>query len=174
MTNPVNLFGSVPEDKRTYGHILAEDLGTFSFKLYPQLWVDSQVETLRKIKWERVKFGSTSEGGDRDKIPSGPGVYIFVVEGRIDLFHHHSYLFYAGKAEKGLRSRYDDYLHEREGEEPEEDRPKITKFLNYFRSWVYFYFAEFSKGEVAAIESAIKDNFTPPANSILKLKGRLY
>ncbi len=107
-------------------------------------------------------------------IPEGPGVYFFTVEGRVDLFESHKFLFYAGKAASGLRSRYGDYLQEREGEEPEADRVKITKFLNYFQDRVYFHYSEFPQDQVGAVESAIKDNLTPPANTILKLKGRLY
>lgn len=172
-TNPVNLFGTVPDDKPTYGHILAEDLGLWEFKLYPQLWVDPQLDLVNGITWTKVKFEQLSDG-HLQRIPTGPGVYFFTVEGRIDLFDSHKYLFYAGKAEAGLRSRFGDYLQEREGEEPEQDRTKITKFLNYFRDRVYFHFAEFPKEQVAAVESAIKDNLTPPANTVLKLKGRLY
>jgi hypothetical protein len=172
-TNPVNLFGTVPDDKPTYGHIWAEDLGLWQFKLYPQLWVDPQLDLVTGIVWTKVKFEELSDG-DLLKIPVGPGVYFFTVEGRIDLFDSHKYLFYAGKAEAGLRSRFGDYLQEREGEEPEQDRTKITKFLNYFRDRVYFHFAEFPREQVAAVESAIKDNLTPPANTVLKLKGRLY
>jgi len=172
-TNPVKLFGTVPVDNPTYGIILAEGLGKWEFQLYPQLWVDPQLDLVTGIAWKKVKFEKLSDR-DFQKIPVGPGVYFFTVEGRIDLFDSHKYLFYAGKAEAGLRSRFGDYLQEREGEEPEEDRPRITRFLNYFRGRVYFHFAEFPKEQVAAVESAIKDNLTPPANTVLKLKGRLY
>jgi len=171
--NPVKLFGEVASEKPTYGHILAEDLGSWEFKLYPQLWKDPNLELLSGVTWNKVKFGNLPEP-DLAAIPAGPGVYFFTVEGRTELFASHSYLFYAGKAAKGLRSRYEDYLKEREGEEPEQDRTRITKFLNYFRGWLYFHFAEFPKESVAALESAIKDNLTPPGNTILKLKGRLY
>jgi hypothetical protein len=171
--HPLDLFGTVPDDKPTYGHILAEDLGQWQFKLYPQLWIDSQLDAIAGVTWTKVKFENLSDR-DLQRIPSGPGVYFFTVEGRIDLFECHKYLFYAGKAESGLRSRFGDYLQEREGEEPEQDRPKITKFLNYFRDRVYFHYAEFPKDRVVTIESAIKDNLTPPANTVLKLKGRLY
>jgi hypothetical protein len=171
--NPVALFGSIPATNPTYGQIIAEDLGSWEFRLYPQLWRDPQLDVVKGIAWHRLKFGNLSEA-ERLAIPEGPGVYFFTVEGRTDLFSSHVYLFYAGKAASGLRSRYDDYLQEREGEEPEQDRNKITKFLNYFREHVYFHYCESSKDKVAEIESAIKDNLTPPANTILKLKGRLY
>ena len=172
-TNPVEFFGAVPIDKPTSGIVLAEVLGRWEFQLYPQLWIDPQLNLLSGVTWTKVKFEHLN-GADLEKIPTGPGVYFFTVEGRIELFESHKYLFYAGKAESGLRSRFGDYLHEREGEEPEQDRPKITRFLRYFGDRVYFHFAEFPKDQVAAIESAIKDNLTPPANTILKLKGRLY
>lgn len=171
--NPVNLFGTVPATNPTYGQILAEDLAKWQFKLYPQLWHDPQLEMVKGVSWARIKFGERNET-DLELIPEGPGVYFFTVEGRTDLFASHVFLFYAGKAASGLRSRYHDYLKEREGEEPEEDRTNITKFLNYFRNYTYFHFSEFPKDRVAMIESAIKDNLTPPANTILKLKGRLY
>jgi hypothetical protein len=171
--NPVNLFGSVPDSKPTYGQIIAEDLGQWQFKLYPQLWHDPQLELVKGVNWSRLKFGELDEKALL-QIPVGSGVYFFTVEGRTDLFSSHIYLFYAGKAASGLRSRYEDYIKEREGEEPEQDRSRITKFLNYFREHVYFHFSEFPKDKVALIESAIKDNLTPPANTILKLKGRLY
>jgi hypothetical protein len=171
--NPVNLFGQVPSGNPTYGHILAEDLGLWSFRLYPQLWRDAQLDMVSGVEWSKVKFDNLITG-ELAKIPEGPGVYFFTVEGRVDLFDSHKFLFYAGKAASGLRSRFGDYLQEREGEEPEEDRTKITKFLNYFRDRVYFHYSEFPIDQVAKIESAIKDNLTPPANTILKLKGRLY
>lgn len=170
--NPVNLFGQVPSDRPTFGHILAEDLGLWPFKLYPQLWIDPQLKLVEGVTWSKVKFGNLS--GEMALIPEGPGVYFFTVEGRVDLFESHKFLFYAGKAASGLRSRYGDYLQEREGEEPEADRVKITKFLNYFQDRVYFHYSEFPQDQVGAVESAIKDNLTPPANTILKLKGRLY
>lgn len=171
--NPVNLFGAVPADHPTYGHILAEDLGLWSFKLYPQLWMDPSLEVVRGVSWTKIKFEKLPQDL-LNCIPAGSGVYFFTVEGRTDLFASHQYMFYAGKAASGLRSRFEDYLEEREGEEPVDDRNKITKFLNYFRDRVFFHYSEFPKDKVALVESAIKDNLTPPANTILKLKGRLY
>jgi hypothetical protein len=172
-THPVNLFGTVPDNNPTYGIIIAEGLGKWEFQLYPQLWIDPQLDLVSNITWTKVKFERPSVA-DWQAIPIGPGVYFFTVEGRIDLLESHKYLFYVGKAESGLRRRFKNYLHEQEGEEPEEDRTKITKFLNYFRDRVFFHFAELPKDQVVAIESAIKDNLTPPANTVLKLKGRLY
>jgi len=171
--NPVNRFGSVPSANPTHGAVLATKLGAWTFSLFPQLWADEQLKLLENVKWAKIKFGNLDKKA-LDQIPSGPGVYFFTVEGRIDLFQCHQYLFYAGKAERGLRSRFEDYLKERAGEEPETDRVKITEFLTYFFDRVYFNYSEFPKKEVAAIESAIKDNLTPPANTVLKLKGRLY
>ena len=167
--NPVSIFGQVPSSNPTYGHILAGKLGKWEFQLYPQLWYDSQLAVVNSISWTRVKFGHNT----LDQVPEGSGVYFFAVEGRVDLIDVHHYLFYAGKAETGLRSRYSDYLEEREGRCPEEDRNKVTEFLAYFQENVYFYFSELPREQTAAVESAIKDNLTPPANTILKIKGRL-
>jgi len=170
--NPVQLFGVIPEGHPTYGSVIAKQLGLWEFKLFPQLWKDTALETAKGLAWVKVRFGD-----DRalvDTVPVDPGVYYFTVEGRTDLFPCHAYIFYVGKAEKGLRSRYEDYIQEREGEEPDMDRENITRFLNYFRGWVHFNYLVMERNAVAAMESALKDNLTPPANTILKLKGRLY
>lgn len=171
--NPVDLFGKVDTASPTCGHILAEQLGRWEFRLYPQLWNDSELSHISGLLWTKIKFGATDQA-TLNSIPAGAGIYYFTVEGRRDLIDGHQYLFYAGKAESGLRSRYKDYIQERAGEDPEEDRNKVTLFLKYFQGFIFWHYHECAKASAAKLESALKDNFTPPVNTILKIKGRLY
>jgi hypothetical protein len=170
--NPVDLFGAIPTSAPTYGVILADLLAKWEFQLYPQLWTDPQLEKAKGKIWKKTKFSDSITSINEVSVEAG--VYFFSVEGRVDIFPFHAYVFYVGKAEKGLRARYKNYIKEELGEDPEEDRKHITRMLRYFNNWLYFNYLELPLSEVVSMESAIKDNLTPPANVILKLKGRIY
>lgn len=162
-------FGLVESVSPVHAEVIAEDLGKFEFKLYPQLWEDPSLACATGIDWQILDWND----GTPAKLPTEPGVYVFIVRGREDIISYHSYLFYIGKAEGGLQSRLKSYLQEEKGEDVDKDRGKIVKLLNYFKSRVSVLYTECKKDEVPQLESALKDNFTPWANTILKLKGRL-
>jgi hypothetical protein len=170
--NPVALFGTVPKSSPTYGVIIGSLLAKWEFQFYPQLWTDPQLEKAKGKIWKRTKFSDSLTS--INEIPVEAGVYFFTVEGRIDILPFHAYVFYVGKAEKGLRSRYKNYIKEELGEHPEADREYVTRMLVYFKDWLYFNYLVLPPSEVVPMESALKDNLTPPANVILKLKGRIY
>lgn len=172
--NPVNRFGAVSESTPTAGHIMASLLSEWTFKICPQLWRMPEIEEAKGRIWTSIKFDPQNLEHDIATIPTGPGVYQFIVRGRQDILDQHSYIFYIGKAAKGLRARYREYMEECKAASPEEDRETIVRMLNYFMGNLYFTYSEVEKDRCAPIESALKDNFTPPANKILKLKGRLY
>lgn len=172
--NPVNRFGTVSELTPTNGHIMAKLLSEWTFEIYPQLWATPEIEDAKGHNWTSLKFDPKTLEDDIGTIPTGPGVYQFIVQGRQDVLDQHSYIFYIGKAAKGLRARYREYIEECKAASPKEDRENIVRMLNYFMGNLYFTYTEVEKDKCAPIESALKDNFTPPANKILKLKGRIY
>lgn len=172
--HPVERFGAVNQTTPTTGHILSSLLSKWELQLFPSLWADSAVNLGAGLTWKTIKFCPKNVEKDIKTITTAPGIYQFIVKGRQDILDDHSYIFYIGKAEKGLRQRYREYVLESKGESPSEDREKITRMLIYFRDNLYFKYTEIDKKKCAELESALKDNFTSPANSILKLKGRLY
>lgn len=172
--NPVHRFGAVSETTPTVGHVMASLLSDWTFKICPQLWSTPGIDEAKGRSWTSLKFDPETLENDIKTIPTGPGVYQFIVRGRQDILDQHSYIFYIGKAAKGLRTRYYEYMNEFKAASPEEDRETVVRMLNYFMGNLYFTYSEVEKEKCAPIESALKDNFTPPANKILKLKGRLY
>jgi len=172
--NPVDRFGVIPEDRPALGAVIARSMATWTFQMYPQLWNDPALNLIDGLTWKTVAFEPEPTAENLEEIPEGPGVYMWIVRGCVDFLAEHTYIFYAGKAESGLRARYRNYVTERKETDVDHDRELIVKMLNYFTDRLCFSFVEAPKDKCSQIESAIKDNITPPANTILKLKGRIY
>ncbi len=161
-------YGKVPKGAALAAQLDKQVLGTYDFQLFPELW--STVELLEYYSgkvWRRTRFREEPEL----ELPTTSGIYMFVVSPRSGGIIEHSYIFYVGKT-KNFRDRYKHYLDEQKGEGTN-PRPKVFRFLRYFSEYLEFHFTEIPESEISRAEDILKDNLTPPANTQLKILGRL-
>lgn len=119
------------------------------------------------LDWRRVRFVAEDTG----LVPQSGGVYFFAIEPGIASFAA-CHPAYAGKAEpsRGLRRRFREYLDK--AEHGTESRPKLSHLFRWWRSHLYFYYAQPPDPWIpAVVESALLDAFVPPFNS--RFRGRV-
>jgi len=114
------------------------------------------------LEWKTCKFDEKN----REKVPSAPGLYSFVVNPCVNN-HPHRYLCYIGKAESSLRKRFGDYLREKEDEK---GRPKIVRLLTKWDGFLEFSYVIIDKGDLKILETQLIDIFLPPFNDQVSSK----
>jgi hypothetical protein len=140
----------------------------FEFELYPNLWERKGLgRSFKKSKWKYVFFNREN----RQNIPKGSGIYMFVVAPRHAYLRDHTYIFYVGQADD-LNRRYGQYLDEQFGEDLDQDRERIVDFLDYFKGHVYFNYVLFPKNELDKAEDYLVDHIYPWANTIHRKEAK--
>lgn len=161
-------YGRAPRGEELIGQFELEDKGIFEFKLYPQLWGNINISNYYNAKaWTPIAF----QRSNQPTIPESSGIYMFVVAPRCGNINDHSYIFYVGQT-LDLRRRFGDYLTEQKGRGPN-PRKEVVQFLSYFKDYLFFYYTVIPSTELDDAENLLKDNFTPPANKQVSIRGRL-
>ncbi len=136
-------------------------MAKFEFELHPKLWErNKHVCGMNKARWKHVFFNDTN----LCNIPKEPGIYMFVVAPRHAYLRDHTYIFYVGQA-NNLNRRYDNYLHERVGEDLEHDRERIVDFMDRFKGHIFFNYHTCLEKELDSKEDYLVDHVFPWANS---------
>jgi hypothetical protein len=116
------------------------------------------------INWAVVPFDSASA----PRIPTGKGVYGFVISSGVAPSIA-NYLMYIGKAEKGLRARFREYLTEVENPK---GRPSVVYHLGKYLAYVWFWYSLLPDNEIVDAEDALINALTPPVNKSLRAEIR--
>lgn len=142
-----------------------------SFFLYPQFWVDIQNQLPINLNWKHTMF----DPNNILDIPTKKGIYAFILEPTFNNFIETRYLFYIGKTNRTLRSRFKEYIAEKEGKG--KPRKKVHKMLNQFNGYLFFYWAEISNTiNVNKCEEKLLNTFVPHVNTSIpkaKIKNEL-
>jgi hypothetical protein len=117
-----------------------------------------------RIQWRTVPFRAASVG----RIPTAKGIYGFVVCSGVAPSIA-NYLMYIGKAEKGLRARFREYLAEVENPT---GRPSVIYHLGKYMDFVRFWYSELPDDEIVAAEDDLIHALTPPVNKTLRAELR--
>jgi excinuclease UvrABC nuclease subunit len=141
---------------------LQDDLRSYqiTFNLWKKSWEKNA--GIENFEWKTCQFDEKN----REKIPSSPGLYSFVVNPCVNN-HPHRYLCYIGKTEKSLRNRFGDYLREKEDEK---GRPKIVRLLTKWDGFLEFSYVLLDRGNLKSLESLLIDIFLPPCNPQVSTK----
>jgi|ERR1700730_10193527 len=124
--------------------------------LWPKLWKGWKPPL--KLKWEGKRFSPASKGA----IPNKPGVYAFVIKPGIPPGVPNSVLMYVGKCDRPLRTRFGEYL--REKDDPT-GRPAINTMLRMYYGYLHFYCACVDKAtKPKKIEDHLIETLAPPMN----------
>src|SRR4051812_46698363 len=107
------------------------------FFLHPPRWTDATMRLPFTPQWKSEKFTEAN----RHLIPNTPGVYCFVVKPSYPDLFETIYLFYVGKTDRALRTRFSEYLREKVAD-AEKARYKVQEMLNLYEDDLYFYYAE--------------------------------
>jgi hypothetical protein len=161
-------YGDVPKGEPLVAQFYARKMGGYSFELHPELWALPEIATYYSAKaWIATRFTNPPA----ITIPAQSGIYMFVVAPHCGHLEEHSYIFYVGKT-NDLHRRYGDYLEEQKGRGPN-PRQEVVLFLDHLRDYVFFHYTLVPELELDEAEKLLKDNLTPPANSQVKVVGRL-
>jgi hypothetical protein len=156
-------YGDAPMSNPVAASFIESKLFSWCFDINPRLWVKSEFRPhFRSKKWKKFQF--TQE--NLSMVPSGPGVYAFIVMGRKEALNDHTYIFYIGKAESGLQQRFSEYLDEKKGTK-NADRAKVWGMLNFYEKNLLFSCYEAKAEDIKHMESILKDRIRPPVNTIL-------
>lgn len=132
--------------------------------LWPFLWKGYNVR--QTLRWQDVRFGKHS----RNKVPSRPGVYAFIVRPSIANLHI-GYLMYIGRARKSLRTRFGEYLTSERN--PYKGRPRMATLLHQYEGYLQFRYATLvSPATVTRIERKLIRAFLPPVNEQVEAEIR--
>jgi hypothetical protein len=130
-------------------------LHTYEFCMVPRRW-QAYPESWA-LEWRKFRLSIDQ----RQNIPMEPGVYTLLVEPGIANHAGCSYLVYVGKAESGLRNRFNDYLREVRNEE---GRPHIIELLSRYPDHLWFCFSPVPRDQCVELERALIHAYRPPFN----------
>ena len=128
----------------------------YTFSLWPKQWAAYDFQD--SFNWKSHPF----QQNQKNNIPSQPGIYSFVIQPSIISYPDCLYLMYIGKAEHGLRHRFNQYFSEQDNPA---GRPKIVRLLNLYQGYLHFCCSVIQKKEdIVEIEKALICAFLPPCN----------
>ncbi|MBN4082978.1 GIY-YIG nuclease family protein [bacterium AH-315-A23] len=129
------------------------------FLLYPEFWLKPENQIAFNLNWKRYKFLSRN----KRFISKEKGIYCFVIEPNVQEFFNTRYLFYIGKTNGTLQSRYGNYIDELKG--IRKSRVKIKNMLKKYDGHIYYYFTPIdTKDRVNEVEDKLINTFLPHAN----------
>lgn len=111
------------------------------------------------VEWQYVKFVEANW----DQVPDQAGIYFFIVHPHAASIEYHSIILYFGKAKSSLRSRFRDYIGERDGVS-KTDREHVRRMLSIYKNRVYFAHCCFDTYDVEKLEDMLIDAFSPCCN----------
>ena len=131
------------------------------FFLYPEFWEDpKKAFTVPTKGWKHVKFSKTNKLSVSNK----KGIYAFVVIPGYPSLFETKYLFYVGKTNRPLRTRFGEYFTERDG--AGKYRYFVREMLKLYDGHVEFYFLELpSTKKVDRNEEKLLNTFVPFVNT---------
>lgn len=131
------------------------------FFLFPEFWTDTKKDIKVNPKnWKFVEF----EKSNLHKVSSKKGIYAFVLHPKYPSIFQTSYLFYVGKTNRKLKTRFNEYFLERDGKG--KYRTLVREFLRLYEGHLYFYFLELNtKTEVDVCEEILLNTFVPFVNT---------
>lgn len=131
-----------------------------NFIVCPTQW--HLAEILPLLSWNSVKF----EPGQKQHVPTDPGLYAFVVRIPYLGLPAHGWVMYIGQtgdgnSHKTLRQRFGEYLHNKK---TGKRRPKIFYLLNAWDGHLEFFYAPLPdrKSELVNLETNLLGAFRPP------------
>lgn len=137
------------------------------FLLYPTFWSDNTRHIGFPLRWRHIKFEETNF----NQIPTGNGLYCFVVIPPVPNLFITRYLFYVGKASgASLRSRYKQYINEKNGIGVGDNKPrvKVEEMLNEYYGHIHFFFVEMnSTADIIEGEEKLLNSFYPHVNVLI-------
>ncbi len=126
------------------------------FVLWPRQWNAYGLSV--SLEWRVLPFVKASER----KIPTEPGVYVFLLQPGIASRLEASYPMYVGQTTRSLRERFREYLKEAQRDL---GRPKILTLLKPYQGFVYFCCAAVTgRSSPMIIESKLIEALWPPVN----------
>ncbi len=110
------------------------------------------------LNWQYEKFIEANQ----KLIPAQPGVYMFIVRPRSANIEHHCIILYFGES-GNLRSRFKQYVAERDGVKPT-DREHIKVMLNIYKNRLDFAYVTLGRYQTNEVEDLLIDAFDPCCN----------
>ena len=138
------------------------------FFLRPESWGDPTNQIPFALKWHSVEFDMANQGN----VPIGKGVYAFTVKPAYANLFDTNYLFYIGKTNAGLRTRFGQYVDDGLGKS--KPRMKVYQMLKMYKGHLNFYYAVLpNNANVNLAEDLLINTFMPHVNvraAIAKIK----
>lgn len=129
------------------------------FLLYPEHWNLEENKIPINLTWSSVKFNETNI----DKIPTKKGIYAFTLKPEYKGVFETNYLFYIGKTNRTLKTRFKEYINDFKGKG--KPRKKVFSMLKNYSGYLHFYFAEISStAHVDKCENLLINTFVPHVN----------
>jgi len=131
-------------------------LHTHQMVMWPKLW--KQLRLSVALEWSHYPFSAASA----QSIPDQPGVYAFLIKPSEAGSLGAAYLMYIGETERGLRTRFKEYLLESASERI---RPKLLRILPLYTGYLEFACAPVpSLVTPRDVETTLIGAFLPPGN----------
>ena len=135
-------------------------LHTRKFLLYPPYWSERNNQILHNLVWNSVEFNDQNH----TLIPEESGLYCFVVCPGYTNFVECKYLFYVGKTNRTLKTRYKEYLYEQEGKG--KPRGKVFEMLKMYKDHLYFQYTTLDDSSLIDLyEERLLNTFVPFVNT---------
>ncbi|HZY39398.1 MAG TPA: GIY-YIG nuclease family protein [Mucilaginibacter sp.] len=138
------------------------------FFLRSKSWEDHANQIPFRLNWNSVKF----ENANQAAVPRRKGVYAFSVKPEYAGLFETNYLFYIGKTNRTLRSRFGEYIDDSQGKN--KPRQKVFTMLKMFDGYLHFNFAPLvNTSQVDLAEDQLINTFMPHVNvvaAIAKIK----
>jgi len=129
------------------------------FLLYPNYWQNEDNELPENLDWNAKKFSLEN----LKNIPKNEGIYAFVLIPEVNSFFQTKYLFYIGKTSRDLKTRYNEYLNEKNGKG--KYRVKIYEMLNMYEGHMYFFYSVIDdRHKINECEDKLLNMFVPHVN----------
>jgi hypothetical protein len=133
-----------------------------SFFLYPKFWVANSSTITFATHWKRVRFTAANQ----KKVSTKKGVYAFFVQTDFPHLAESRYLFYIGKTNRELCTRYGEYLDDLAGKG--KPRVKVFTMMKMYQKNLYFYYTELATSkEVNDLENCLLNTFVPHVNTLI-------
>ena len=130
------------------------------FFLFPDFWKEPSKILTEPTGWKKYKFTKRN----RRQIPREKGIYCFVVKPSVNNFFDTNYLFYVGKTNRTLFTRYKEYLDDQEGKG--KPRNKVFEMLTQYSDYLYFYYTVIPNSvDVDSCEEKLLNTFVPRVNT---------
>lgn len=134
------------------------------FFLRPENWFDPASQLSFPLVWQSQKFLEVNQAS----IPALKGVYAFTVNPGYSGLCETRYLFYIGKTNRDLQTRFGEYVDEGNGKG--KPRIKVFEMLKQYAGHLYFNYATIANSDqVDEAEDKLINTFVPNVNVAIEI-----